>query len=227
MPFKTNPCLAEGNNSLNEELDTLKERVKRLSKENKSLRKTSRVLVRAVEEAHEAESNLLRKLERQEQSIEILRAVCRSMIKEQSGPDPKLAQLLGSGIAGISHEIFPRSKADIDSVWKLGDVHLKPLYKLGEGAYGKVFAALDVSGYWKSCGQEVAVKFVPRSYTKSFHREKAFLRTFGPIGITPKLLAAAVTKDFNIIVMVSLVNFDISCRYSSYCDSCRRKATPL
>lgn len=151
-------------------------------------------------------------------------------MKEQSGPDPDLGQLsklLSSDIAGVSHEICPRSNAASDSVWKFGNIHLKPLYKLGEGAYGKVFAALDMSGYWKSCGQEVAVKFIPRSYAKFFHREKAFLRTFGSIGITPKLLAAAVTKDFKIIVMVSLVDFDISRRCSLYCDSCRRKAMPL
>jgi hypothetical protein len=138
------------------------------------------------------------------------------MMKEQSGPNPESAQLakvLDSDIVGLSHKICIRSNANRDSVWRFGDAHLKPLYKLGEGAYGKVFAALDMSSYWKSCGKEVAVKFVPRSYAKSFDREQRFLRNFGPIGITPKLLATAVTKDFNIIVMVSLVYFQISYRY--------------
>jgi hypothetical protein len=137
------------------------------------------------------------------------------MMKEQSGPNSESAQLakvLDGDIVGLSHKICSRSSADRDTVWRLGDAHLKPLYKLGEGTYGKVFAALDMSGYWKSCGKEVAVKFVPRSYAKSFHQEQRFLRNFGPIGITPKLLATVVTKDFNVIVMVSLVNFQISYR---------------
>lgn len=91
-------------------------------------------------------------------------------------------------------------------VWKLGDLCLKPLERLGKGASGVVFSAkyIQMSQKRALCeSKEVAVKVMPLWQRSGFTREAEFMKVLGPIGVSATLFATVETERSLILIMAS------------------------
>lgn len=92
-------------------------------------------------------------------------------------------------------------------IWKIGELCLKPLRKLGKGASGTVFEARIISYHRQNQVEgprEVAVKVMPLWHRTGFKREVEFMQALGPLDISTTLYATIEIDKSLMLVMVSI-----------------------